>query len=208
MPSPCAPAAIKSPAKIAVLEPVPVRVAPLMESRQILSEFAAEADLEEPVSGNHRARVAVSLLVVGLLASGMAGIVYFATRAVDVNASALPAHPAWMSPTQSPEPPSIDVVQDLESPVSLARIGRQGERWQLRDSGRIVREPCARRSPRQRARPARGFARAWWSSTSDLRAVVVLQIRVDGYQTAAQAEGDLARIRELPGYEDAHLLPN
>ena len=37
---------------------------------------------------------------------------------------------------------------------------------------------------------------------------VVLQIRIDGYETAADAERDLMRIRELPGYGDAHLLSN
>jgi hypothetical protein len=34
----------------------------------------------------------------------------------------------------------------------------------------------------------------------------VLQIRIDGYDTPQAAATDLARIRELPGYEDALLL--
>jgi hypothetical protein len=36
----------------------------------------------------------------------------------------------------------------------------------------------------------------------------VLQVRVDGYSSSDVAQRDLARIRELPGYDDAHLLPN
>jgi cell division septation protein DedD len=35
---------------------------------------------------------------------------------------------------------------------------------------------------------------------------LVLQIRIDGYESAQGAARDLARIRELPGYEDALLL--
>jgi cell division septation protein DedD len=35
---------------------------------------------------------------------------------------------------------------------------------------------------------------------------LVLQIRIDGYENAQAAARDLLRIRELPGYSDAHLL--
>jgi len=35
---------------------------------------------------------------------------------------------------------------------------------------------------------------------------IVLQVRIDGYSNAQDADHDLARIHELPGYADAHLL--
>ena len=34
----------------------------------------------------------------------------------------------------------------------------------------------------------------------------LFQIRIDGYQSLTDAERDLARIRELPGYADARIL--
>jgi hypothetical protein len=34
------------------------------------------------------------------------------------------------------------------------------------------------------------------------------QVRVDGYRTLDESSRDLARIRQLAGYADAHLLAN
>ena len=66
-------------------------------STQILSEFAAEADLAGPLSGGRSKRVALALIILGLAIAGgiVAGFLYYQAQSVDLDAATLPARPQW-----------------------------------------------------------------------------------------------------------------
>ena len=86
-------------------------------------------------------------------------------------------------------------------------LPQSGKRWHLRDSGGVVLgQTRADRLVTELAQA--GFrARTVEFNLGPPRGLV-LQIRVDGYPSVQDAERDLTRIRELPGYGDAHLLAN
>ena len=196
------------PAAAEVIKKAAVPIAPRPAAPHILSEFAAEADLAKPLAGARYRRIAIALVIVGLLgAAGTAAfLLYFATGAVEVDALALPARPTWTTAAPSSAPPSLE---SLTSGLGSATRSRASVR-QANDGSYAIQ--VASFESRERAeRLVDELARAGFRA----RAVefnlgpprgIVLQIRVDGYQTAQDAERDLARIHELPGYGDAHLL--
>jgi general secretion pathway protein A len=197
------------PAVVEVIKKAAVPIAPPPTAPQILSEFAAEADLAEPLTGARYRRTAIALVIVGLLgaAAVAALLLYFAAGRVEVDAVALPAQPKWTNPPASSAPPSVESVASglgsspRRSPSSLRQANDgsyaiQVASFESRERADRLVEELAHAGFRARAvefnlGPPRG---------------IVLQIRLDGYVTAQDAERDLVRIRELPGYSDAHLL--
>jgi type II secretory pathway predicted ATPase ExeA len=187
---------------------VPVALHPVPPP--ILSEFAAEADVVEPMRDGGSRRIAITLGIVGLLggAAVAAYLVFFASQAVDVEALSLPARPQWT--TTAPPPASPWLVRpghasasSTSSPTSVRQANDgsyaiQVATFESRErADRLVIE-LARAGFRARSvefnlGPPRG---------------IVLQIRIVGYATEQEAERDLVRIQELPGYADAHLLRN
>jgi len=198
-PAPAAPQAID------VIKPAAMPVTHLAGSHQILSEFAAEADLAGSLNSTRSNRLVMALVILALaIAGGMAaGFLYYQAQSVDLDAAALPAPPAWTSfrPTLPPVETIASEVAASTAPPTTVRANDGSYSIQVasftsRDrADRLVAE-LGKAGFRARAvefnlGPPRGL---------------VLQIRVDGYQTAQAAAGDLARIRELPGYGDALLL--
>ena len=173
----------------------------------ILSEVAAEADLVEPMSGRYR-QIAIALVIVGLLggAAVAAYFLFFAANAVEVEAVSLPARPTWTTSVPPPASPRLvrpgrGSASSTSSPTSVRQANDgsyaiQVATFESRQRADRLVEELARAGFRARSvefnlGPPRG---------------IVLQIRLDGYVTAQDAERDLVRIRELPGYADAHLL--
>jgi cell division septation protein DedD len=199
-----------APTAAEVIKKAAVPVAPRQAAPPILSEFAAEADLAEPLSGTRYRRVALALVIVGVLgaAAVAAYLLYFATGAVEVDAVALPARPKWTRAAQLSAPPSLEsLARGLGSSTRSSTSVRQAN-----DGSYAIQ--VASFASRDRADrlvvelASAGFrARAVEFNLGPPRGIVV-QIRVDGYPSAQDAERDLARIRELPGYADAHLLQN
>jgi cell division septation protein DedD len=172
----------------------------------ILSEFAAEADLAEPLGGARYRIIAIALLVVAVLlaASAAVYVLYFSTDALDVDAVALPAAPKWTTSVPAAAVPA-SLIRGSGSAAASPAAGREANdgtyaiqvaSFESRDrADRLVAElnqgGFRARTVEFNLGPPRG---------------IVLQIRVDGYADAQDAKRDLARIRELPGYADAHLL--
>ena len=191
---------------------VPVRPAETQLSPQLLSDFAAETDLPAAATPSLKLwRFAASLLTAALAAAAIAALwyVYFVAQAVEVDAAALPPAPAWTRPGGVPTPQrSLDAA----APAAAAPTATQTQApapgpgpYEIQVATFSTRERAERLLndlvvSGYRARiveidlgPARGL---------------LLQIRVDGYQTIEDADRDLVRIREIPGYGDAHLLSN
>ena len=182
---------------------VPVAARPA--TPHILSEFAAEADLAEPLAGARYRIIAIALLIVALLLAGSAAVyvLYFATNAVDVDALTLPAQPTWTT-----------AVHATAAPGGFARgAGTDGAQAAVRAANdgsfaiQVASFDSYDRADRLVAELNQaGFrARAVEFNLGPPRGIV-LQIRIDGYTSVPDAERDLARIRQLPGYTDAHLL--
>jgi general secretion pathway protein A len=182
---------------------VPVR--PLSGTPQILSEFAAEADLAGPLSSPRLGRIAAALALVAVVVTAIVAIwaLSFTTQPVAVDAAMLPAPPRWVS-----EVPALAAIK-----VAGASAAVPAAAVQEANDGSFAIQVASLTS---RARADRLVAKL---AQAGLRARtvefnrgaprgVVLQIRVDGYKTAADADRDLMRIRELPGYGDARLLSN
>jgi len=186
------------------LQIVPVKGTRLVEP-PMLSEFAAEADADGPLSGSRSWRIAAAIVVVALALAGGGTTLLVAARFVDVAAAKLPVHPRWTETMG--RVPTIELAREHEPSLSaLATVNKAN------DGGYAIQVA----SFGSRARADRlvtelsqaGFrARTVEFNLGPPRGIV-LQIRVDGYESAAQAKRDLARIRELPGYGDARLLAN
>ena len=103
-----------------MVKPSSVPVTHLSGSPQILSEFAAEADLAGPLSGVRSRRLAVALLILALLAAGgaIAWFVSVETRAIDVDTSALPARPTWTAAAQTALPPVRTIAGEVGASTS------------------------------------------------------------------------------------------
>jgi general secretion pathway protein A len=187
----------------AVAEPVKATAVPVKPSSGtplILSEFTAEADLAGPLSGPRLGRVAAALALVAVVVAAIVAIwiLSFTTQPVAVDAAMLPASPGWVSEVpvltagkMAATAPAVHEANDGSFAIQVASLTSRAR------ADRLVGELTA---AGLRAR----------SVEFDLGAPrgLVLQIRVDGYKTAADAERDLMRIRELPGYGDARLLSN
>jgi general secretion pathway protein A len=191
-----------------VVKKAAVPVAARPASPHILSEFAAEADLAEPLSGARYRRINIALVIAALVIAGgvAAYFLYLATRPVDVDAlsAALPARPQWTSEVPAPLPSRARITRGLAAPPASVREANDGSyaiqvaSFESRDrADRLVAELTAA-----------GFRARMVEFNLGPPRGIVLQIRVDGYTGAQDAARDLARIRQLPGYADAHLLAN
>jgi len=176
---------------------------------QILSDFAAEADLAGPLDRPRSGRLALVLLVMFLTLAAIAAawFSYFTPGTSEFDVATLPPAPKWTSRSAVAAAPSVETVSvrvdEDSTPAPAHAAGGSSYSIQVASfesrtrADRLVTE-LAQAGLRARTvefnlGPPRG---------------IVLQIRVEGYRSAAEAERDLARIRELPGYEDAHLLAN
>ncbi len=190
---------VKQAAVPVVLNPAP---------RPIRSEFAVEADLSDPMSLGRSRRIAIALVIAGLLggAAVAAYLLFFAASAIEVQALSLPARPKWTASVPPPASPWIvrpgrGRASSASSPTSVRQANDgsyaiQVATFEGRERADRLVEELAQAGFRARAVEFNlGAPRG-----------VVLQVRIDGYANAQDAEHDLARIHELPGYADAHLL--
>jgi general secretion pathway protein A len=187
-----------------VVKATSLPVSSISGSPQILSEFAAEADLAGPLSNAGWQRAAAAVVIATLIAAASATIFFFYLTAStgEIGLPALPVRPTW-SAIQAPLPeiemiaperagaPALQAAHDGSYAIQVASLESRSR------ADRLVAELV---SAGFRARAVEfnlGYPRG-----------VVLQVRVDGYSSSDVAARDLARIRELPGYGDAHLLSN
>ena len=185
---------------------VPVALNPVPPP--VLPEFAAEADLSEPMSDGHSRRIAIVLVIAGMLggAAVAAYLLFFAAGAIEVEALSLPARPQWTASV--PPPASPWLVRPRRGSASSASSPNSVR--QANDGSYAIQ--VATFESRERAdRLVEELAQAGFRARAvefNLGAPrgIVLQVRIDGYSNAQDAEHDLARIHELPGYADAHLL--
>ena len=185
---------------------VPVALNPVPPP--VLPEFAAEADLGEPMSDGHSRPIAIVLVIAGMLggAAVAAYLLFFAAGAIEVEALSLPARPQWTASV--PPPASPWLVRPRRGRASSASSPNSVR--QANDGSYAIQ--VATFESRERAdRLVEELAQAGFRARAvefNLGAPrgIVLQVRIDGYSNAQDAEHDLARIHELPGYADAHLL--
>jgi cell division septation protein DedD len=125
-------------------------------------------------------------------------ILSFTTQPVAVDAAMLPASPRWVSEVPAPAAvkvaataPAVHEANDGSFAIQVASLTSRAR------ADRLVAELAEAGLGARTVEFDLGAPRG-----------IVLQIRVDGYKTAADADRDLKRIRELPGYSDAHLLSN
>jgi cell division septation protein DedD len=201
-------AEIKPAPVVEIVKPSSVPVTHLSGSPQILSEFAAEADLAGPLSGVRSRKLAVALLILALLAAGSAAAWFLSveTSAVDVETSVLPARPTWTAAAQTALPPVRTIAGELGASTSPPAAVQANDGTFAIQVASFSSQTRADRLVTELAQA--GFrARTVEFNLGPPRGLV-LQIRVDGYPSVQDAERDLTRIRELPGYGDAHLLAN
>ena len=198
-----APAAL--PPAIEIIKPAAMPVTHLAGTPQILSEFAAEADLANALSATRANRLVLALLVLALaIAAGMAaGFLYYKVQSVEVDATTLPARPKWTS-AQAPLSPVRTVAGEVAASTSPSATVRANDgSYAIQVASFTSRDRAARLvSELSKA----GFRARAVEFNLDAPPGLVLQIRVDGYESAQAAAHDLARIREFPGYADALLL--
>jgi general secretion pathway protein A len=182
---------------------------PQPPSQQGRSEFSDRPRRAKMLSGLRHWRMAVAPLIGALLLAGSAGAYLFfsAVRLHEEDAVALPPRPSWTALVQmasltsfrnltiarrsAPLPGSISAVQDGSYAIQVASFDGRDRADRL--VSELVRQGFRARTVEFNPGPPRG---------------VVLQVRVDGYTSAQDAQRDLLRIREFRGYSDAHLLSN
>jgi general secretion pathway protein A len=199
------PEPVPPPPAIEIVKPVAMPVTHMAGSPQILSEFAAEADLAGPLGGARSNRLGVALLILALaIAAGMAaGFLYYQAQSVDVDAAALPVRPGWTS-AQGTLPAVKTIASEIASSTSPPSTVRANDGSYAIQVASFTSRNRAERLVTELTKA--GFrARAVEFNMGPPRGLV-LQIRIDGYESAQGAARDLTRIRELPGYEDALLL--
>jgi cell division septation protein DedD len=165
-------------------------------SPQILSEFAAESDLGGRLSHAPSWRTLGAVLIAALVATGIAAVWFssFVNRSAQFDASMLPPRPAWSS-IQAPLPKIEMIATDGPNYGSYAiQVAAFFTRSR---ADRVVTELTAA-----------GFR--VHIVEVDLRAerAVMSLVRVEGYRSPEEAAGDLARIRQIPSYGDAHIVSN
>jgi hypothetical protein len=178
---------------------------------QILSDFAAEADLAASGAEPRAQRLALALLIACIVLAGIVAVwvFYFTGSTSELETAALPPAPKWRSELPAFTAPSSETVairEESDSSTTAAAVHAAND-------GSYAIQVASFESRTRADRLVSELAQAGFRARSvefDLGSPrgIVLQIRLEGYQNAADAERDLARIRELPGYEDAHLLAN
>jgi general secretion pathway protein A len=190
---------------------VSVRETEARQPTPTLLDFAAESEL----AGRSRRptgtwMVAPSLLAAVLVAGCLALWYISVMTATDTGASTLPPSPVWRTANGPAQLPSVDrsainnalrsslmtVTEALAAPqngqygIQVASFGSRAR------AERLVTELSSA-----------GFkARAVEVERESSR--LLFQVLVGGYATRDDANRDLARIREIPGYGDARLLYN
>jgi general secretion pathway protein A len=194
-----------APPAIEIIKPSAMPVTTISGSPQILSEFAAEADLAGPLSGARSNRLAVALLILALaIAAGVAaGFFYYQAQSVDVDAAALPERPQWTS-ARTTLPPVQTIASEVAASASAPATVRANDGSYAIQVASFTSRNRADRLVAELTKA--GFKARAVEFNMGLPGGLVLQIRIDGYDSAQAASRDLARIRELPGYEDALLL--
>jgi general secretion pathway protein A len=184
-----------------VVKAASLPVSSISGSPQFLSEFAAEADLAGPLSGAGSQRVAAAVAIATLVAAATAAIVFFyLANSSDLQVPALPSRPTWsailaplpqieMIARDRPATPTLQAAHDGSYAIQVASLTSRSR------ADRLVAELLEA-----------GFRARAVEFNLGYPQGVVLQVRVDGYRNSDLASRDLARIRELPGYSDAHLL--
>ena len=167
---------------------------------QMLSEFAAETDLAgRSGRGVSLWRLAAALLVTALMAASVAAFWYlsYMARTINVSAATLPPPPVWTAPHSIVAAPPVVDTAALDEVSGTEGFAIQVASFESRARAeRLVNELTQA-----------GF-RARTVESDRGPSGPLLQIRVDGYRSVEEADRDLARIRELPGYEDARLQSN
>jgi len=194
-----------APPAIGIIKPAAMPITHLAGTAPILSEFAAEADLANALSGTRANRFAVALFVLALaIAAGIvAGFLYYQTQAVDVGAEAMPARPKWASAQAAP-PARRTAASEVTASTSAPSTVRANDGSYAIQVASLTSRDRAERLLSELKKAGFG-ARSVEFNLGPPRGLV-LQIRVDGYESAQAAGRDLARIRALRGYEDALLL--
>jgi cell division septation protein DedD len=134
---------------------------------------------------------------------------YAANATTDFDTASLPARPQWTSAMpQIAAPPPLETVRNSGEASALVRAAVHEA-----NDGSFAIQVASFESRSRADRLVTELAEAGFRArTVEFNLGpprgVVLQIRVEGYTRAQDAERDLSRIRELPGYEDAHLLSN
>jgi general secretion pathway protein A len=177
---------------------------------QILSDFAAEAELAGPLDEPGTRRLAFALLIAFLVLAAIIAVwfFYFTAATSELEAAALPPPPKWRSELPAFTARSIETAKNRGEPQSSSPAAVHAANY-----GSYAIQVASFESRTRADRLVSELAQAGFRARTvefDLGSPrgLVLQIRLDGYQNAADAERDLAKIRELPGYEDAHLLVN
>jgi cell division protein FtsN len=119
----------------------------------------------------------------------------------------LPSPPAWTTVQAAPTPVNLDdLAQGTSSappPAASQTPGQASDRYSI--------QVASFENPVRAERLVSELAAAGFRARSvefRLGASAVFQIRIDGYRSADDANRDLARIRERPGYNDARVIFN
>lgn len=178
------------------------------DASRLLSEFEAEKDVEARRSERNAwvwriaAAVAIIALAIALLSqvelTGLAG---------EIGQSPLPSAPEWTTLQSAPISVNLDDLALGDSPVPPAPSSQASAQRSDRYSIQVASfENTARADRLVSELTAAGFRAR--SVEFRFGAGVLFQIRIDGYRSAAEANQDLARIHELPGYDDARVIFN
>jgi general secretion pathway protein A len=187
--------------------------APLSISRgpdasRILSEFEAETDLVARRSkGNEWVWRAAAALVVTVLAIAGLSQVELTGLAGEIGQAPLPSSPEWTKARPAPTPANLDDLARGASPAQPAPSSRAS----AQGSDRYSIQVASFESPVRAERLVSELTAAGFRARSvELRlgGGAVFQIRIDGYRSADEANKDLTRIRERPGYNDARVIFN
>jgi general secretion pathway protein A len=208
-------AAAAPPAHVDIPAPAPAvparRVDSVPSSPQILSEFAAESDLLGRSSGRLALwRLAASLVMAALTAAAVAAFwyVYLTGGTIEASAPVLPPPPAWRTTgTQQPAPAVLTIENVPAANQAVERTARTPQLDAIY-AIQVASFDSRARAERLLAELADQGFRARLVETDRGPAGLLIQIRIDGYRTFADAEHDLTRVREIPGYADAHLVAN
>jgi cell division septation protein DedD len=119
----------------------------------------------------------------------------------------LPSPPQWTTVQAAPTPVNLDDLARGTSPVSPAASSQASAQGSDRYSIQVASFENAVRAQRLVSElTAAGFRAR--SVELRLGAGAVFLIRIDGYRSADEANKDLTRIRERPGYDDARVVFN
>jgi type II secretory pathway predicted ATPase ExeA len=182
-----------------VVKAIPL-ASPTSGSPQFESEFATEAELSGHLSNARSQSIAAAVVIAAFVAAASAVIVFLflVNSYANVEIPALPARPTW-SAIQAPLPEIEMIPRDRSA--TPARPVHDGSY-----AIQVASLTSRRRADLLVAELGKAGFRARRGVQPRVSTGVALRVRIDGYSNADVATRDLARIRALPGYGDAHLL--